>query len=395
LINYHNKNVLVCGTARSGEAASALLKEQGALVTMKNISEKPPANKFDIIIQSPGIPFELVEDSASYVIGEFELGSQFYKGDFLAVTGTNGKTTTVMLLHHILKHVGEANLAGNIGVPLCSLKYSEIPCVVEASSFQLETIKTFKPRIAAVLNIAEDHLDRHKTMENYIKAKERIFENQTEEDFLILNYKDEFCKNMANKAKSKIVFFNTGEEKLFDEEKLKLVGKHNIENILAAQAMAKAFGISDDIIKNAIHSFEPPEHRLEYILSIDNIKFYNDSKATNPNSTIHALNSLKGSIVLIAGGKLKQTDYAELRPHFKNVKSIIVYGEASNYLSEIWANFNVIKADFNDIAKLAFKEKAENVLFSPACASFDLFENFEKRGLAFKDLVKNLGGANK
>ncbi|MCL2610354.1 MAG: UDP-N-acetylmuramoyl-L-alanine--D-glutamate ligase [Defluviitaleaceae bacterium] len=390
MMDYSGKNVLVAGSARSGEAASALLKEQGAIVIMKNISDKLE-EEYDIIVQSPGIPLELVENAAPYVIGEFELGTQFYKGSFLAITGTNGKTTTTMLLHHILSFdlnlYGKVNIAGNIGVPLTSLKYEKFPCVVEASSFQLESIKTFKPKIAAVLNISEDHLDRHKTMENYIKAKERIFENQTEEDILILNYKDEICLNMSKKAKSKIIFFNNGEELLFDKEKLKLQGKHNIENVLAATAMAKAFGVTDEVIREAIHSFIPPEHRLEYVKTINGTKFYNDSKATNPNSTMHALNSLKGSITLIAGGRLKDTDYRELIPYFTNVKTIIVYGEGTDYLSEIWSDYKVIKADFNEIVKQALKEDCENVLFSPACASFDLFKDFEERGKAFKSLI--------
>ena len=386
MIDYHNKKVLVVGSARSGEAASALLQEQGAIVTMKNISERPEKG-YDIIIQSPGVPFELVENAAPYVIGEFELGVQFYKGPFLAITGTNGKTTTTMLVHHILNFNGKANIAGNMGIPLTSLKYEEFPCVVEVSSFQLESIKTFKPKIAAVLNISEDHLDRHKNMENYIKAKERIFENQTEEDILILNYKDEICKLMAEKTKAKVIFFNKDEKISFDEEKFKLQGNHNLENALAATAIAKAFGISEKNINEAIHSFIPPEHRLEYVKTINGMKFYNDSKATNPNSTMHALNSLKGSVILIAGGRLKDTDYKALIPHFENVKSIIVYGEGAGHLEKIWNDYKIIKSDFSEIVKFALKENAENVLFSPACASFDLFKNFEERGIAFKQLI--------
>lgn len=389
MMEYKNKKVLVCGTGISGNSAQKLLLRLGADVTLENIASKPKKG-FDVIVQSPGIPFELVEDAAPLVIGEFELGATRYKGPFLAVTGTNGKTTTVMLLHHILSSLGETNLAGNIGVPLTSIENTELPCVVEASSFQLEAIQTFKPKVAAVLNISEDHLDRHKTMENYIKAKERIFENQTENDVLVLNYKDEFCKAMVKKAKSKVVFFNKDEEPVFDIDKFPLLGIHNYENALAATKMAQSFGVSNDVIRDAIYSFSPPEHRLEYICTIGGSKFYNDSKATNPNSTISALNSLNGRTVLIAGGIKKEADYESLIPYFRNIEAIIVYGMDRDFLAEKWRNFNVIKEDFENVVKVAFEKNAQNILFSPACASFDLFKNFEHRGEEFKKIVSRL-----
>lgn len=391
MIEYKNKNVLICGTGISGRSAENLLTKFGANVTIKDIYERPEES-FDIIVQSPGVPFELVDGMAPLVIGEFELGVSNYEGPFLAITGTNGKTTTTMLLHHILSASFEVNVAGNIGLPLTSIENKRIPCVVEASSFQLEAIRTFKPCIAAVLNISEDHLDRHKTMENYIKAKERIFENQTEEDILVLNFKDEVCKLMAKKTKSKVIFFNKGEEPLFDIDKFSLLGKHNYENALAAVQMAKSFGVDDFVIRDRINSFSPPEHRLEYVSTIQNIKIYNDSKATNPNSTVHALSSLNGSVVLIVGGIKKEANYKSLIRHFENVKTIIVYGKDKDFLAEEFSeiNVNVLKEDFENVVKVAFKENTQNILFSPACSSFDLFKNFEHRGREFKKLVNEL-----
>lgn len=427
--------------AKSGVAAALLLNKLGSKVTLyDSFNTQLPEGlqtlnlefcyesqlnkelkKFDAIVLSPGIPYnslflEEAKKLGIYIIGEFELGCQFYQGPIYAITGTNGKTTTTMLAAHILKYIGKVEMAGNIGLPLSSLSSYDM-CVAEVSSFQLESIHTFHPKIAVVLNLSEDHLDRHITMENYGAIKERIFMNQNKNDYVILNYDNPYTKDMAKRAKSKVIFFSINEELKngvyfknneiivnvqnktvsIKVNKFKLLGLHNLENAMVAIIISIIVGADKYIIEKAIATFNPIDHRLEYVITINNVHFYNDSKATNPESSIKSIVSVKGSIVLIAGGRPKDADYTNWVKTFNGkVKSLIVIGEARKKIIDTckfvgYTNFieaNSLESAVNIAYSLS--TKGDTVLFSPACSSFDMFKDFELRGQIFKNIVKNL-----
>lgn len=456
-MDFLNKNVLVCGVARSGVAGSLLLKKLGANVTIQDIREnldikqidlfkkenintylgKNPTeqfiDEFDLIVLSPGISCDL--DFVKYaktkvpVISEIELAYLSCKAPIIAITGTNGKTTTTTLMAEIVKKFNSnVEVVGNIGIPfsekVLSLDEKGI-FVSEISSFQLENIVTFKPKVSAVLNISPDHLNRHKTFENYIQAKERIFENQTENDFLILNYDDEICLKMSEKSRAKVLYFscykpnnenvkvflhndeiytnfNKVSEKFININELNVLGIHNIQNVMACILMAHSLNIPLHIVKEVIKNFKSVEHRNEYVLTINNVDYYNDSKGTNPDASIKAVLSMKKPIHLIAGGYDKNSDFTEWIKTFKNrVKQLVIIGECKDKIANCCKENNFlnykIASSLEEAVKICYENATSGdcVLLSPACASWDMFKDYEERGNFFKKYVLDLRGEKK
>lgn len=444
-MNFNNKNVLVCGVARSGICASLMLKKLGANVTIQDLKTKdlieeidileqnninlflgknPDSNlidKMDLMVLSPGIPtyldFVTYAKSKIPVISEIELGYLFCKAPIIALTGTNGKTTTTSLLGHILKSYKKTYVAGNIGVPFSNyaLDIEEDSVVVlELSSFQLETIDKFNPKISAILNITEDHLNVHKTMENYVLAKQNIFKNQTEDDFLILNYDDNYCKQMGKKSKAKPVYFSSkhklksgaylkdnviyvNEQPFINTNDIQILGTHNIENVMASILICLCYNVPKDVIINGIKSFKGVEHRIEYVATKKGVDYYNDSKGTNPDATIKAINAMKKPTYLIVGGYEKNTDFLPMINHFKNkVVTAVIIGDVKMRLANDckksgFLNY-VVKNNFLDAINFCYEnaKQGECILLSPACASFDMFKDYQERGNVFKAYIKDL-----
>src|SRR6201996_6293929 len=442
-----NKRVLVVGLGKSGIAAARFLKARGAQVTVSDIrpagliAELPALldagimvetgshglltfRRQDLIVVSPGVPLSTPELSTVRalgipIIGELELGAQFLHGEIVAITGSNGKTTTTTLLGEILKASGRPTLVGgNIGRPVVEMvaeSTAESWSVLEVSSFQLETIETFRPRIALVLNITPDHLDRHGSFENYAAAKARITENQTADDFLILNAEDEPTKLVAAKSKAQIywfspkrqvkqgafvhgetIFFRPAEgaepETVMPVAEIPLAGAHNVENVLAAVCAARLAGVASETIRAAVAAFKAVEHRLEFVREHNGVRYYNDSKATNVDATVKAVEAFAGGIYLILGGKDKDSDYAVMGPLLRErVKTVITIGSAAEKIEHQLAGVvKIERAETMDRAVALAHEAAvtgDTVLLAPACASFDQFQNYEHRGHAFKSLV--------
>jgi len=450
-MDFKNKKVLVVGMAKSGLGTVKTLTKLGAEVYINDIKPEEklqdllseikglyknailgehPQNirDFDIIILSPGVPTDLefinkAKNLKIPVIGELELAFKLSKGTFIGITGTNGKTTTTALLGEIFNNAGiPSYVVGNIGTAAITKALDtddKTVMITEVSSFQLETIEDFKPKIAAILNISPDHLNRHKTMDNYINAKSRIFQNQESSDYLILNYDCELTKELSKKAKSKIIFFsrkekldkgiyiNNGEviiaidegkkDKICDVPDILIPGSHNLENALAASAIAYAYGIDKEIIAYTLKSFQGVEHRIELVTEIDGVKFINDSKGTNVNASIKAIEAVKPPIILIAGGKDKGSSFDDFIKAFNGkVEKLVLLGETANKIKETaikygFHNIFIVK-DMEEAVKEAFKnaKKGSTVLLSPACASWDMYENFEERGEDFKRCVNKL-----
>ncbi|MCL2855584.1 MAG: UDP-N-acetylmuramoyl-L-alanine--D-glutamate ligase [Defluviitaleaceae bacterium] len=452
-MGYTGKKVLVCGMGLSGTGAARLLLAHGASVTLCDLREEPAVeadllthervsthfgkNPDDILgehqlmVLSPGIPTDLpfVEAARKLSIpvwGEVELASRHCKAQIMAVTGTNGKTTVCSLAGQIMaKAFPGSVMAGNIGVSFCGLVESVSPnawVVAEISSFQLETIHSFRPKISAVLNMTPDHLNRHKTMEAYVAAKERIYENQTEDDICVLNFDNQHSHTMIAKTPAKPMLFSNNEldKGVFikndgiwirwhflgiklDVEVIKLAdipipGSHNAENVMAAIAMCAAAGAPLDIIAAGIKAFKAVEHRLEFVKEIDGISYYNDSKATNVDSAIKAITGLSQPTILIGGGHDKGLDFGEMVKVFPGrVKHFIVIGETADALIGTckahnyhdYERANTLKDAVNIAAARA--EAGDAVLLSPACAAFDMFDNYEQRGRVFKQFVRELG----
>jgi UDP-N-acetylmuramoylalanine--D-glutamate ligase len=359
------------------------------------------------------------------ITGEVELAAQFLKTKILAITGSNGKTTTTTLCGEILKAGGlETLVGGNIGVPVIELVESpenlsdhaaESWAVLEVSSFQLETTQLFRPKIAVILNITPDHLDRHGTFENYALAKERIFAAQTPDDFLVLNGDDPRVQRAAGRARSQVYWFSrtkmvrqgasvvngviafrANEQASFEPvvavSAIPLKGEHNVENVLAAVCAARLVGIGAEIIAAAVRGFRAVEHRLEFVADIAGVHYYNDSKATNVDATEKAIAAFPGGIHLILGGKDKNSDYTLLRPLLQErVKAVYTIGSAAEKIErEIDGATRIVPSKTLAAAVEAASRAAaegEVVLLAPACSSFDQFENYEQRGRVFKELV--------
>ncbi|NLL98642.1 MAG: UDP-N-acetylmuramoyl-L-alanine--D-glutamate ligase [Tepidanaerobacter sp.] len=444
------KNVLILGLARSGIAAAIELINLGAKVTASDMKSKGELkdiaaleskgaqlvfgehplsllNGCDLIVLSPGVPSDInILDEARKrdipIISELELGFWFAKAPIIAVTGTNGKTTTTTLIGEIFKNEGKnITLAGNIGIPLVrEVEKAEAKdfLIVEVSSFQLENIMHFKPKISVILNISEDHLNRHKTFENYIETKARIFENQTEEDYAVLNYDDPIVRSFIKRIKAKTMYFSQKEElsrgiyvkngvivirengkiyPLLKAEELGIKGSHNLENALAAACVAWICRINLNNVAETLKDFHGVEHRLEFVAEIGQVKFINDSKATNPHSAQKAIEALNEPIVLIAGGYDKKSDYTDfIRAFSGKVKKLILIGDTADVIEDAAKKqgfYDIQKTDsLQQAVKLAYSAATPGdvVLLSPACASWDMFESFEERGRIFKEAVYSL-----
>ena len=426
-MEFRNKKVTVVGLGESGFESSLLLLRAGAIPTVTDAGDGEHIRKradfladkrvkveigrhsegslktADLLVVSPGVesaslPIRYAQEKGIPVIGELELGYSFCKGRIVAVTGTNGKSTVVSLLGEVLRRAGiPVCVCGNIGNPLSGeAQHIEKGSVVvlEVSSFQLERITSFRPGIAVMLNITPDHLDRHRSFEEYRGFKARIFENQKKPDIAVLNHKDDSVRKLADsgKIRSKISYFNNGEKFNADS---KLNGAHNRENILAAGAVAEALGVKTAVFLKAVEAFQPLGHRFEKIAEIGGVEYIDDSKATNVDSTYKALISLKRRTVLIAGGKDKDIPYEKVLPALKNkVKKIILIGETQAKMRGIFKDFaEVSSARSLEDAVRAARESAlpgESVLLSPMCASFDMFRDYKERGEVFCEAVRKL-----
>lgn len=420
--------VAVVGMARSGIAAAELLRARGETVwgvdaklapgsrllePVEIFPQSPEAlNGADLIVLSPGVPADLYDWRAP-MIGDLELASRYLQGPIIGITGANGKTTTTALTGHILG--AKAQVGGNIGTPPCSMVASSKPGqwnVLELSSFQLETTRRFRAQIGACLNVTPDHLDRHGSFENYAEAKARLFVNQREGDFAVLNFDDPTCRSYAERGAGTPVWFSSvqtvspgayldrGEiilngERLMAASEVPLRGLHNLENTMAAAAIAHLAGASCQEIRAAVMTFPGVEHRLEFVREMGGVAYYNDSKATNVDATLKAIHAFEGGLWIILGGKDKNSDYTPLRePLAKKAKAALLIGAAAAKIGEqLRGAVETTPCGTMEAAlKLAAarSSKGDTVLLAPACASFDQFENFEHRGREFKRLVREL-----
>lgn len=445
-----NKRVLVVGLGRSGVASAFFLQDRGAKVTVSDSKSEAQLQSEvaalldrgvsietgrhgertfrdqDLIVVSPGVPSDQPQLQQARalgipVIGEVELAFRFLQGKVIGITGSNGKTTTTTLVGEILAAAGKKTgrktlVGGNIGTPVISLvsqSTAETVTVLEISSFQLETIEKFRPWIAAILNITPDHLDRHHTFQAYVDAKAGIFENQQPGDFAVLNADDATCFALTDKVKASLCWFgrkhpvdagaylkddaivfrqNGKEQAVLKREDIHLKGAHNLENVLAAVTITMLAGCGPEQIRSAVRDFRAVEHRLELVANINHVAFYNDSKATNVDATVKALESFPGNIHIILGGKDKGSDYTVLNPLLRErAKGAYLIGAAAEKIaSHVQGATQIVRSGTLERAVRQAFEAAKSgdiVLLAPACASFDQFENYEQRGRVFKELV--------
>ena len=446
-----NKKVLVFGSGISGIGAGKLLEQVGASVVLYDGKEtldkevlkaqlgddtkaeiilgelsEEVMETLDLVVMSPGVPTDLpvvlkMRDMGIPIWGEVELAYTYGKGDVLAITGTNGKTTTTALLGEIMKNYKESVfVVGNIGNPYTAAALEmreDSVAVAEMSSFQLETIHEFRPKVSAILNITPDHLNRHHTMEAYIKAKEDIAKNQTKEDTCVLNYEDEVTRKIGENVKANVLYFSS-QRKLDrgiylddgniilrqDEEilvcnvnELKLLGTHNYENVMAAVAMAAAYGTPMEVIRRTIKEFAGVEHRIEFVREKDGVAYYNDSKGTNPDAAIKGIQAMNRPTVLIGGGYDKDSEYEDWIQAFDGkVKLLVLVGATKEKIAEAAERVGFVSYVMADSFEEAVEkcieaaEPGDAVLLSPACASWGMFKNYEERGDKFKELVNCL-----
>ncbi|HHT14370.1 MAG TPA: UDP-N-acetylmuramoyl-L-alanine--D-glutamate ligase [Clostridiales bacterium] len=446
---FHEKQALILGVARSGLAAAKLILYLGGTVVLydrKSLEElqidqellthpkvkssfgkeELPDIAFDFAVYSPGIPqnsplLEAVRKKAIPLVGELEFASMYIPCPFAAVSGTNGKTTTVSLLGQMFQDEGfHVEVAGNIGHPLSEAVMhlsSNDRLVVEVSSFQLESTNSFHPNCAALLNVTPDHIDRHETMENYVQLKKHLFHEMNEDDLVVLNAADKLCTAMLPDLQTSVQLFSTKHptfdgayytnevifisrnghaKKLINRREVFLPGDHNIENVLAAICLAKYLGCGDKAIVKALKEFKGVEHRIELVNTQGNIRYYNDSKGTNPESTMKAVSSMMGPFVLIAGGYDKQTPFEEMARITiarENFVGLVVLGDTAKQIATAFEQAGAHLILYADSLKEAINlatsicPEGGNVLYSPACSSFDMFSNYEERGRIFKHLV--------
>ena len=452
-MNFEGKKVLVCGMARSGVSAAQCLYELGARVTISDSKaeeklaealqplegmdirrclgdQAQPADleSYDLAVTSPGIPLQApilraVQAAGVPLIGELELGAQVSRAPLYAVTGTNGKTTTTTLIGEIFRNLGKTTyVVGNIGYPFtaCALQCGEEDvAVAEVSSFQLETITTFHPHIAVMCNITEDHLNRHGTMEEYIRVKERIFENMGQGDYAVLNLDDPIVRGMAERIPCAPAFFSRrqevetgayleGEEVVFSlnghkkrvlrADEIRIPGEHNLENALAATALAMLAGVPAPVVRHTLKTFPGVEHRIETVRTVEGVTYINDSKGTNVDASIRAVRAMKAPTVLLAGGYDKHTDFLPLAREIlaSKIHTVVVLGDTAEQIERALraVGFESIlhAKTFEEAVLLARScaREGENVLLSPACASFDMFQDYEERGRVFKEIVSRL-----
>ncbi len=446
-----NKKVLVFGSGISGIGACRLLESMDWDVIlydgnttldpkelMRQIGQDTSVqvilgdlqeeilHTLDLVVMSPGVPTDLpivnqMRQAGISIWGEVELAYTYGQGDVLAITGTNGKTTTTALLGEIMKNYRESVfVVGNIGNPYTTevqnMKESSV-VVAEISSFQLETIHAFRPRVSAILNITPDHLNRHHTMENYIMAKEEIAKNQTEEDTCVLNYEDEVTRQFGENVRAKVLYFSSQrklEKGIYLEDgniicsdgepvllchvsELKLLGTHNYENVMAATAMAVAYGVPMDIIRKTVKEFAGVAHRIEFVCEKQGVAYYNDSKGTNPDAAIKGIQAMNRPTLLIGGGYDKDSSYEEWIESFDGkVKFFVLLGQTKEKIAQAARNCgfeNVILTETLEEAVAtcaSLAEPGDAVLLSPACASWGMFKNYEERGDKFKEIVNAL-----
>jgi UDP-N-acetylmuramoylalanine--D-glutamate ligase len=453
-MNYSGKSILVAGAGRSGIAAARFLLARGARVILTDTKSRDVlesgiaplldagartgelvlelaghrAESFarcDLVVISPGIPlalpiFDISRKAGIPIIAEVELAYRHLNGKIIGITGSNGKTTTTTLVAQLLTGAGlSGHAAGNIGTPLISFVDDSSPediYAVELSSFQLEGIGEFRPHIAAILNLTPDHLDRYAGFEGYIEAKQRIFMNQRETDFAVLNADDIRTAAIGNKVCSKPTWFSRrtapahgsfvrngrvifrdekGEIALFGTDAIALKGSHNLENVLAACTMAILSGATPESLEQSIRKFPGVEHRIEFVAERDGVQYYNDSKATNVDATIKSIESFESNILLIAGGRDKAGDFNALRSLARErVKHAVTIGEAAEKLRRALADVtDVREAHSMQEAVSMCRQLArpgDTVLLAPACASFDMFQDYEHRGRVFKEAVRKL-----
>lgn len=426
------KKVLIYGSGKSGQGAAELLKKAGAFPEIFDDSMKDPQGEpasYDLLVMSPGVPTDLLRvqhfrEAQVPLWGEVELAWRMGRGRVLAVTGTNGKTTTTSLLGEIMKAAGgSVFVVGNIGTAYTSVALDttdESTVVAEISSFQLETIDTFRPEVSAILNITEDHLNRHHTMEEYIRVKESITKNQDRKCTCVLNREDEVLSGFAEKCPASVFFFSSRrrleegifldgdsiilktdgkEQLLLKTGELQLIGTHNYENVMAAAAMAYRAGISLDTIRTAARNFKAVEHRIEYSGTVKGVVWYNDSKGTNPDAAIKGIQAMKWPTFLIAGGYDKGSDYHEwIRSFEGRVKCLVLEGKTKEDIrrTAVECGFPEDRIVMKENMKEAMEycalhaESGDAVLLSPACASWGEFPNYEVRGKEFKEFVRGL-----
>jgi UDP-N-acetylmuramoylalanine--D-glutamate ligase len=449
-MDLNGKRALVVGLGKSGVASALFLKQHGARVTVSDTKSGDELHNEipilldhgitvetgghgertfrgqDLIVVSPGVPVDApplaqARSLGENVIGEIELAAQFLPGPIVAITGSNGKTTTTTLAGEIITAGGFSTLVGgNIGTPAISLAERATPetvIVLEVSSFQLETVQTFRPKVAVVLNVTPDHLDRHRTFEIYVAAKARIFENQQGSDFAVLNADDPTCVAMAAKTKAQVFWFSrqkevergawvrdgkilfrddSSQKEILQVSDVPLKGAHNLENVLAAVCAGALMECTPEKIREAVQNFKAVEHRLEFVATIRGVDYYNDSKATNVDATIKAIESFPANIHLILGGKDKGSDYSVLNDLLRQrVKRVYTIGAAAGKIESqiVFPKNEIVHAETleNAVRKAnAVAEPGDVVLLAPACASFDQFKNYEQRGKVFKEIVATL-----
>lgn len=451
-----NDKIIVAGLGKSGISSAKLLLKAGGRVLLydenENLNKEDIKDKFDIEYQdriemkfgsltaqdvkgikiaviSPGIPLEadfvqVLDKENIQIWSEIQLGFAVEKGKLISITGTNGKTTTTALVGEIMKaYAKESFTVGNIGIPYTDIALDtgeDSITVLETSSFQLETITDFKPNVSAILNITPDHLNRHHTMENYIRIKEDICMNQDENDFIVLNYDDPVLREfgLSGKIKPKVVFFSStrileegyylddgiiykkeriGSQKVLEVKDLNLLGKHNYENVMAAIAISVSIGVPLSTIQEVCKRFQAVEHRIEFVAEKNGVKYYNDSKGTNPDASIQAIRAMPGPILLIAGGYDKDADYHAFIDSFEDrVKYMVLIGQTRDKISACAKEHgfqNIMYAESMEEAVrvcTSYAMKGDYVLLSPACASWGMFKDYEERGRIFKDCVSNI-----
>ena len=446
--------VLVVGAGKSGIAAAELLCKKELDILLFDGNEKLDTERFreenpvlasiplatgtlsdeqlsgvKIAVLSPGVPTDLpmvlsLKEKGIAIWGEIELAYYFGKGRIAAITGTNGKTTTTTLVGEIMKSFfSDVKVVGNIGIPYTSLAADtteETIIAAEISSFQLETIQDFHPRVSAILNITPDHLNRHHTMEAYIQAKETITKNQDSRDFCVLNYEDEELRRFGESLQTKVVFFSSkrrlndgfyyqdgviyyvvsGESApVIAVEELNLLGVHNYENVMAACAVSMSMGVPMEKIVEVLRTFQAVEHRIEYVAEINGVKYYNDSKGTNPDAAIQGIRAMNRPTYLIGGGYDKQSEYDEWIESFDGkVRALVLVGQTREKIAECAKRHNiepVVLCDtFEEAVNYCYThaKSGEAVLLSPACASWGMFANYEERGRIFKEMVFSFKG---
>lgn len=453
-MDFKGKKTLVFGAGISGMGSVRLLSERGAYVILHDANEKLDTDKMmeelgnptgvqirlgvfpeeeiaslDLVVLSPGIPTDLpvlerIRNAGIPVWGEIELAYVCGKGEVLGITGTNGKTTTTSLLGEIIKNAFESVfVVGNIGSPYteaASETREDSVIVAELSSFQLESIITFRPKVSAVLNITPDHLNRHHTMEAYIAAKFDIAKNQTKEDTCVLNYEDETCRRMAENVPASVLYFSSAHKleqgiyldegkiiyrplkeeagiEVCDVAELKLLGVHNYENVMAAVAMAAAYGVDMETIKRTVKEFAGVEHRIEFVAEKNGVTYYNDSKGTNPDAAIKGIQAMNRPTILIGGGYDKQSDFHEwIRSFDGKVRYLVLIGATREQIKqeaeECGFTDCILKDTFEEAMDVCVElaQPGDAVLLSPACASWGMFKNYEVRGEEFKKYVHAL-----